>query len=63
RLKRILLEGDVPSPINPPSGCPFHPRCPDARPECAEIEQRLVVVAGDHRAACHVHAPEAVEAS
>lgn len=57
RRQRILLEGDVPSPINPPPGCPFHPRCPDARAECATHLQRLVQVNGDHRAACHVHAP------
>lgn len=52
---RILLTGDVPSPINPPSGCPFHPRCQDAQPECARREQTLTVVDGVHAAACHVH--------
>jgi oligopeptide/dipeptide ABC transporter ATP-binding protein len=57
RKTRILLEGDVPSPINPPPGCPFHPRCPDARPECRERLQRLAAVNDTHRAACHVHAP------
>jgi len=54
---RIILEGDVPSPINPPSGCPFHPRCPDAQPECSTRPQQLTEVNAGHFAACHVHAP------
>ncbi len=54
---RIVLEGDVPSPINPPTGCPFHPRCPEAREECSRTDQRLVERAAGHLAACHVHAP------
>lgn len=54
---RIRLEGDVPSPINPPSGCPFHPRCPDAVPLCSETPQLPEEVEPGHFAACMVHAP------
>ncbi len=56
--QRIVLQGDVPSPIAPPPGCAFHPRCPDARPECRELGPTLQKVSEGHRAACLVHAPE-----
>ena len=54
---RIILTGDVPSPLNPPSGCHFHPRCPEATETCATRVQCLADVSDTHRTACHVHAP------
>jgi len=57
RADRIILTGDVPSPLNPPSGCHFHPRCPDATPACRQQEQTLSPVGPGHEAACAVHAP------
>jgi peptide/nickel transport system ATP-binding protein len=60
RRKRILLEGDLPSPANPPSGCRFHTRCPkfatldeDHRRPCLEQEPPLYEMAGDQSSACH----------
>jgi peptide/nickel transport system substrate-binding protein len=47
---------EVPSPINPPSGCRFHPRCPFVMPECSRIEPVLKGVAAEHRVACHLYA-------
>jgi oligopeptide transport system ATP-binding protein len=48
------LAGDVPSPIHVPSGCPFHPRCPDVCGECRESKPELIEVTPGHRVACHI---------
>jgi oligopeptide/dipeptide ABC transporter ATP-binding protein len=53
KRERIVLEGDVPSPINPPTGCRFHPRCRYATQVCSEIEPPLVDYGNGHLAACH----------
>jgi oligopeptide transport system ATP-binding protein len=55
RHKRIILEGNVPSPINPPSGCRFHTRCFAKKGRmCEEQEPALTLVGEDHRVACHL---------
>ena len=52
RRAAVLLEGDVPNPINPPSGCRFHPRCPRAQDVCSQIDPPLDPVGDAHEAAC-----------
>jgi oligopeptide/dipeptide ABC transporter ATP-binding protein len=51
--ERVILLGDVPSPIDPPSGCRFHPRCPKAQERCVHEEPLLELKAGGDLAACH----------
>jgi len=52
--EHVLLEGEVPSPFNPPSGCKFHPRCPEAKAFCSQQQPTLAKLAGvEHWVACH----------
>jgi oligopeptide/dipeptide ABC transporter ATP-binding protein len=55
KSERIILGGDVPSPINPPSGCRFHPRCPECMEICPREEPQLKNLGEDHWVACHLH--------
>jgi oligopeptide transport system ATP-binding protein len=54
KTQRMPLGGDVPSPLNPPSGCPFHPRCPYAEARCRTDVPPLITGANGHAVACHV---------
>ena len=58
KSKRIVLGGDVPSPMNPPAGCPFHPRCPKVMPHCSQVVPPTVEVGStgrSHAVACHLY--------
>ena len=54
RRQRTILKGDVPSPLNPPKGCRFHPRCPVAIEVCSQVEPPFIELSPDHWVACHV---------
>jgi len=57
KKERVVLEGDVPSPVNPPSGCTFHPRCSYHQPLCSESEPPLDFDGQGHGVSCHVFGP------
>ena len=57
RRERIRLPGELPSPVNPPPGCSFHPRCPYAKDVCRSVVPPLAAGAGGHAVACHVFPP------
>lgn len=58
KRERIILEGDVPSPMNPPKGCRFHTRCREAIDICSQEEPPLIELGGNHLCACHLRQPE-----
>ena len=68
RRQRVILKGDVPSPVNPPTGCRFHPRCPLRQQMgnpaiCAETVPPLIQLDGDHMCACHFRGPQQTAAT
>ena len=58
KMERIKLEGDIPSPANPPKGCRFHTRCPYAKEICKHVAPEYREVESGHFAACHMYSEE-----
>ena len=58
KMNRIILEGNIPSPSNPPSGCKFHTRCRNCKGVCAQKAPRTIEVAEGHTVTCHMYDPE-----
>jgi oligopeptide/dipeptide ABC transporter ATP-binding protein len=63
KRSRIILQGDVPSPMNPPPGCRFHPRCPVAIKGLCDVKTPKLLDYGGHQAACHVVEQEVAKAT
>jgi oligopeptide/dipeptide ABC transporter ATP-binding protein len=55
KLERIILEGDAPSPLNPPTGCFFHPRCFRRMAICSSVKPQMTEVTKDHFVSCHLY--------
>ena len=55
KQEEVIITGEIPSPLNPPSGCRFHPRCPFVMPVCSEVEPVLQPIANGHQVACHLY--------
>ena len=58
KMNRIILEGSIPSPANPPAGCKFHTRCRECRGVCSQKAPRTIDVGNGHTVACHIYDPE-----
>ncbi len=58
KMNRIILEGSIPSPANPPSGCKFHTRCKECRGVCSQKVPRVMDMGNGHTVACHIYDPE-----